>query len=501
MIKRLLKLCPMWLIETYRVGVMSSYNRMRNLLEKANPELFEGLSHKYLDYNIKRAKNHVPAYQQFLKTRGLQIYGVDATAKLPTTDKENYIFSAPTLASLCLDGDISKVHVWVKSSGHSGKERDWGKSNKEIQLSSMLMAGALDGIFNFSQERTLVINGYILGGWVTGISFAMMFHERNAIINIGPHEEEIFQAIEGIGKEYEQIIVLGYPPFIKHLVEYGCSKKFVWKDYNIHLFVGGEFVPEEWREYIMKRIDGEGTGKNIIIAGYGASDFGMVGAIETPETIKVRKLAMNDKKLGFDLFNNSRNVPMLFQYSPFLYINADENRDLHFTTLLPENPMPLINYNLQDSGGVITYKDMKKILLRHGIDVEFHLKVPFLFVEGRSSGALKLCAFMIYPENIKQCVYRVPEIARTTTGKFKMYVQYDKRENERFCIDFELVRNVKKTARLAKIYAAKLRQTLKEVNEGYKAICQNIPKSSHINIKLYSFGEFPHTHKIKYKYT
>ena len=129
------------------------------------------------------------------------------------------------------------------------------------------------------------------------------------------------------------------------------------------------------------------------------------------------------------------------------------------------------------------------------------MKLPFLFVEGRSTGAVKLCAFMIYPENIKECIYRVKEIANTTTGKFKLKTKYDKKENEQFFIEFELAKNIKISKKLTKTYSDNIAKILREINGGYDSICENIPESSFINVVLYKFGEFPYNSKIKNKYT
>ncbi len=500
MLKYFLKVVPFWFLNLYRKKLMSNYGYLYKKMLSFDPEIIDSLSEIYAIHAFKRCSGRVPAYQDFIKKNKInkKAISIKILNNLPPTTKKNYILTSKKYSSLCLDGDINKINFWVKSSGHSNKEREWGKSNKEIDFSSTILAVGLDFNFNISNNTTLIINGFILSSWVTGISFALMAHKRNSIINVGPNEKEILEVINTLGREYKQIIILGYPPFIKNLVDYFNLKNFKWKKHNIHFFIGGEFFPEEWRDYISANTK---TVKTKIISGYGSSDLGIIGGIETKESILIRNFAKKNKKLKEELFGSSTVLPMLFQYPPFNYISSNENKELKFTSILPETAMPLINYNLNDKGGVIRYNEMKEILKKHNINIDIKLKLPFLFVEGRSTGAVKLFAFMIYPENIKECIYRSKELSETTTGKFKLKIEYDNKENERIIIDFELSKNIKKSIQLSKIYSKSINKNLRKINGGYDTVCKNFPNSSRIYINLYKNGEFPHDYKSKYKYT
>ncbi len=500
--RTILKLTPQRLVEHYRKSLMDNYPRLKHAMLNSDPEIFDAVSEKSALYMFRYCKRNIPAYKRFINRAPYhrEPKNIKEFRNVPETNKDNYVFAANSNSELCKNGDIRNVNFWVKSSGHSGKEREWGKSNREIEYSSKSLAVGLDVNFDITNQSTLIINGYILSSWVCGLSFALMAHEKNAIINVGPSEKEILETVEMFDREYRQIIILGYPPFIKHLVDYACSKNFRWDRHNVHFFVGGEYFPEEWREYVEDRINKKDNSRHKIIAGYGSSDLGLVGGIETDESITIRRLCRMNRDLSRDVFGEPRSFPMLFQYPPFIYVHTNKGRELLFTSLLPENPMPLVNYNLKDQGGVISHNRMKAILKKHNINIDIRLKLPFIFIEGRSTGAVKLCAFMIYPENIKEAIFRTKDIAHSTTGRFRMRVEYDKSENESFLIDFELMKGKKSSKELAEMFSSNITKTLREVNQGYDSICRNIPDSSKINIVLHEYGEFPHEHKTKFRY-
>ncbi|MEM4267241.1 MAG: hypothetical protein QXK37_00240 [Candidatus Woesearchaeota archaeon] len=499
MYQKLYYLMPTSVLRKSFSNMLNDYDKLKASILYSKPELIEMLSNRFAVEMFHKCRISVPAYSVFLKKKGFNesVKTINDFNKIPETSKKSYIFTAESLASLCINGDIKNVNFWVKSSGHSGRQQEWGKSNEELYLSSQMLTAGLDLIFNLQTKKTLVINAYIISSWITGISMAVIAHQKNSILNIGPDEDELIDAINLFSREYEQILIFGYPPFIKHFVDY-CTQKNIRLDRcPIHFFVGGEWFPEEWRTYVKSRLHSDSK----VLAAYGSSDLGVIGGTETDATIKIKKFALENESLFRDLFGKTERVPMLFQYPPFLFIRSNERRELVFTSLLEQTAMPLVNYNLEDTGGVIQYNDMIKILKKYNLNINIDFKLPFIFIEGRATGAVKLCAFMIYPENIKECIYSIPELAKITTGRFKMRTVYNKMENESLYIDFELIRHIKKTKKLANIISRKIVAKLRRINEGYNAVYKNIPQSSKINVVLHEFGKFPYLFKVKYKYT
>ena len=479
---------------------IKNYQRFRNFFLRQSPEAIEAFREKYLLYTFHHNAQHIPQYKKFLQQHQVNhsaIHNIqDFLDKVPETNKKSYIFSTPYLTKLCLDGDYHNINMLVKSSGHSGKQCYWATSHRTDLFAQTILSIGLDQNFQISTKKTLIINGFILGSWVTGILFSEFASSHCTVINTGPDKEEIFQTITDIGDQYQQILIAGYPPFIKEFVDYGKAIKFPWKKHTFHFAAGGEDFPEAWRDYIMKQAHGAK-----IRSGFGASDIGILGGIETDDTVFIRRLAEKNKHLRKALFGDVQENPMLFQYPTNLFIHTNEQQELVFTTILPEAVEPVIKYNLEDIGGILSYHEMEEKLHRFGIHRTFSLPLPFLFVVGRVSGPVKFHAFLMYPENVEDCVYKNPEIAKTTTGKFKLRTIVTRDHEHVLQIEFQLKKGVRKSSKLLLGYTTLCTKTLAEVNGGYKAVYTRIQEKAIPRIKLYTYEQYPYTSKIKNRYS
>ena len=98
--------------------------------------------------------------------------------------------------------------------------------------------------------------------------------------------------------------------------------------------------------------------------GYGAADIGMTIGREYAATVIIRKLCTKDPDLARELFHDSRGnhstLPSLVQYNPATcYVESVDN-ELVFTVL---SGVPLVRYNIGDSGGVIGFEEMLAALV------------------------------------------------------------------------------------------------------------------------------------------
>ncbi len=478
----------------------AKYEHVKKAFLRMNPALIELLQEKYLLYSFHLNAQRIPHYRKFLRRSRInpaQIRTVhDFLQKIPETNKENYIYKTKDICQMCINGDYHNVNLFVKSSGHSGRQCYWAKSHKQDLYGRTALSIGLDENFDANRRKTLIINGFLLGSWVTGINFNELASWHCPIINVGPDKEEIFQTIEELGPSFEQIIITGYPPFIKELVEYGNSRHFPWKKQLIHFIAGGEDFPESWRRYVEGIIK---RGK--VRSGFGASDIGILGGMENDATVRIRQLADRNEEFRKALFGEVDETPMLFQYAYNLYINTNSNHDLIFTSLLPEEAQPLIKYNLQDTGGTISYAQMEKLLREHNIRCDVRLPLPFLYVIGRKSGSVNFNAFLIYPENVEECVYRNPQMARTSTGKFHFGAKYDQHLDRHLHIDMQLKPGIKPTKTLQDQYTSLMVKTLQEVNGGFRITYQRLRERAHPHINLYAYDKYPQQNKIKNVYT
>ena len=211
---------------------------------------------------------------------------------------------------------------------------------------------------------------------------------------------------------------------------------------------------------------------------------------------------------------------MIFQYNPgHHYINETLGRHEKSSTFkeyeITETDMnvasPKIKYNLHDLGGIKKYKDIIEILeiiepkwrykfINSGGKLNHILKLPFLFVVGRSDGTISLDGANIFPHQIDMCIYQDKKLS-SKMSNFKMHKESDKKQNIHFKIFIELKEGIKKSRNLAEQYEKAIIENLPKVNddfeESYRANTSLKPK---IELFENNTGYFKKKSKIKNKY-
>jgi len=136
----------------------------------------------------------------------------------------------------------------------------------------------------------LVINTFALGTWVTGVKFARALcgvankkDIKMTVANTGMVFDSAIKIIENFADEYDQVLLAGYPPFVKGLVEELIEKKTI-KNVEMHIMVGAESFPEEWRDYMTKLLQTQYDYEPTILSAYGAADVGLELGYEQPIT-------------------------------------------------------------------------------------------------------------------------------------------------------------------------------------------------------------------------
>src|SRR5256885_16831245 len=95
---------------------------------------------------------------------------------------------------------------------------------------------------------------------------------HNGIVkSTGPDIGKILSTMRFLGPGYRYLI-LGYPPFVKHLLDEGDADRMPWSAYRMQAMVGGEGMTEELRDHLLQRFES-------VYSGYGATDIeiGMAG--------------------------------------------------------------------------------------------------------------------------------------------------------------------------------------------------------------------------------
>ncbi len=399
----------------------------------------------------------VPAYQAFLAAHGIapeSIQSITDFGQLPSITKKNYIQQHP-LPALCRNGELTSSDFLAVSSGSTGRPTFWPRFiADELQITTRFEQVFHDS-FQADQCRTLAVVCFTLGTWVGGMftsnccRYLVSKGYPLTVITPGNNRDEILRVVQEMGSFFDQVVLLGYPPALKDIIDVGRARGVEWPRYQIKLVMAGEVFSEEWRTLV-----GERTGSldhcYSSAALYGTADAGIL-ANETPLSICIRRYLAAHPAAARELFGESR-LPTLAQYDPFSrYFEAD-GQSLLFSG---DNGVPLIRYNILDTGGIVPYETMLGFLADHGFDpiaalaasatsaivgeppVRGMRRLPFVYVFGRSDFTVSFFGANIYPENITVGLEQ-PEISAWVTGKFVLEVREQADNNPFLSITIEL---------------------------------------------------------------
>lgn len=455
------------------------------LLRKKDEQFWQNQGERKALKIFHAAAELVPAYKDFLKRNKInhkRVKTISDFKAVPITDKNNYINSYP-LEKRCWYGKIFENDLITVSSGTSGEPNFWPRDGFQEFESAVVHELLYKSIFEIKKYKSILIIGFPMGVYVSGIatvlpSFMISAKAYNlTVVSAGNNKSDLLKFIKRLQGQYDQVILAGHPFFIKDIIETGNEMKINWSKNRLRLmFCSGGFN-EEWREYIIKQ-----TGIRFpwdIISTYGSSEM-LLMANETPYSIYIRRKMEKDESFRKNLIQN-RPVPNLFQYNPFLrYVETWDN-ELIFTSL---SGLPLIRFNLHDSGILIKLSEIKKQCGQ--IDNLPFWQLPFLGLWGRSDYTIKFYAVNIYPEHINSAL-NLSSFLRKITGKFTMRKDYLKNFDEFLEINIELRQGFKLSGKLTSLIQNRIIRHLKEINMEYLDACSHLEKNLKPRIKLWPY--------------
>ncbi len=459
---------------------------------------------------FKRCADSVPAYQRYLTQHNINPNAInDYTAfkTVPLMTKADYMRGFP-LPERCYHGNIALADRVAVSSGSTGQALFWPRSERfELSVTTRFEQVFHDS-FQAQQKTTLAIVCFALGNWVGGLfttSCCWRLARKGYPIMVatpGNNKAEIFRVVRELAPLFEQTVLLGYPPFIKDVLDAGNAEGIAWSDYQLKLVFAGEVFSEEWRQLLSQR-----TGSTMpcfdSASLYGTADGGVLGN-ETPFSIAIRRWLAEHPEAALALFGEAR-LPTLVQYQP-----SSRFFEVHDNTLVVsgDNSVPLVRYHIADKGGVISYEAMWVFLNQHGIHSlsALHLPetfsprpLPFVFVFGRADFTVSYYGANIYPENISVGLEQ-PELSTWVTGKFVLSVTEQRSGDKALTIAVELLPGVTGDNVMANRIAESIRTQLLRLNSEF---AHYIPAERQLPvISLHLFGDpeyFPVG--VKHRYT
>ena len=449
--------------------------------------------------NVLRLANFVlnstPAYKKFLLDSGLnykKISKIEDFLNLPSINKDNYLRKYNYL-DLFPYRDITITSTVSATSGSTGEPFYFPRGQNLDDQGLYSIELALLNQWDIDKLNNLIIIGFGLGIWIGGLHHYYIYTKLNdkykiTIAPIGTSKETIFKLFKNLASFYDQIILVGYPPFIKDLADEGILNNIEWKKHKIRVLNAAESFSEKFREYFADKFGF----KNIIndnINIYGSVELGTM-AYETAFSNLIRRISLEKDKTFRAIFQEANRIPTLAQYHP--YIVWFEEKDGLILASGYGNSIPLLRYSFPDKGGVIYFDDMVKRLKSCGIDIfkeaekagikDKILKLPFVYVYERSDFAVSLVGINIYPEYIKNAIIK-KELQKYFTGKFSMIVNYDKKMNQKLVVHIELKKLIKPNKKIEKI--------------AQKEIIHSLLKNSTEYNHLYSSGSLEYKKQLE----
>lgn len=409
---------------------------------------------------FKRSAKEIPAYRNFLQSKNLNpthITSIHDFDKIPITSKKDYL-------QLAKHQDLVWPKEWAgpiwfcSTSGSTG-EPYYFPRNKSLAEQASCMAEMFLQNSTYGNTNTLVLMGFGMGVWIGGLITLNAFEiaaERMkmpvAFLPTGYNKAEVFKALKKLAPQFDQTILVGYPPFVKEVVDQAAGEGIELARLNMRLMFAAEAFTETFRNYVSKKA---GISNPLVdtLNIYGTADVGAM-AYETPLSILIRRLALEDPDLYKELFTQIEKTPTLAQYDPeFIEFEEHEGEIL----LTADAALPLIRYAIGDHGGVLSYNQIEKLLSAYEVDLEKEIKKagiektvtkkPFVYVYERTDLSTTLHGLIIYPEFIKEGLLE-GNITGYFTERFTMATKHDVRHNQFLQINVELQPSIEPSKKL-----------------------------------------------------
>ena len=397
---------------------------------------------------FRRTAVDVPAYAALLRERGIEptsVSGASDWRRLPLMTKAEYFHCHP-LSELCRDGELSACDMVAVSSGSTGEPTFWPRALAD----ELAVASRFEQVFRdsfYADERpTLAVVCFPLGTWVGGMFTAASCRHLAAkgyqitVVTPGNNRAEILRVVRALAPQFLQTVLLGYPPFLKDVVDAGIAEGVAWSELRIRLVLAGEVISEEWRDLMAERL-GMADPTRETASLYGTADAGVLGN-ETPLSIAIRRFLARDPAAARAIFGQAR-LPTLVQVDPFERYFEDHDGTL---VVSADNGIPLVRYHIADDGGVLPYAPLIARLRGLGFDPDAGIwpgaprgfrPLPFVYVFGRSQFAVSYYGANVFPDTVIIGLEQ-PAIRELVTGKFVLEVKDDADRNRELWIAVEL---------------------------------------------------------------
>jgi len=428
---------------------------LKSLTTKSNAYWMREREKNMLDV-FHRAAKDVPAYKDFLKKHKVDSSKIktlkDFQDNVPVMTKENYLKKYP-LEKLSWDGNLQKPLVFTSTSGSTGEPFYFARNHNVDWQSSLIHEIFFKNAISQKDKSTLVVVCFGMGVWIGGLITYQAFEiigENGfpvSIITPGINKEEIFKALKKLAPSFSQVILAGYPPFIKDILDESLDRGIDLKKLNIKLIFAAEAFTERFRDYVVDKVKIKNPHTETMNI-YGSADIGTM-AFETPLSILIRRIAVKKPKLFEKIFDSTQNTPTLAQYIPQFINFESQSKDIILTG---DNTVPLIRYSIGDRGGTFSFNELNSKFASSGVSLYKEAKkagiekdlyqLPFVFIRERKDLSVTLYGLQIYPETIREVLLEKP-YDKFFSGKLTLITKFDENQDQYVEINLEARKGIK----------------------------------------------------------
>lgn len=444
----------------------------------------------------------VPAYKDFLAKHGVNpksIKRFEDFQSLPLVDKDNYLRKYP-MRELMWEGSEFNGDIISVSSGSTGEPYFWLRNQAQHEEAAEFFYDMYKNNFDCDTVPTLLVVCFSMGIWIAG-SYTTLggiaAKNKGLKLNIITPALDVADALAVITRlkdNYKQLILAGYPPFLKDLIDKGAEEGLDWKKLKVGYTPAGEVIGEELRNYFLNHGSGYKDPTKVTSI-YGTVDAGIV-AFETPLSIILRR-SIYKNNIQENLFGRQV-LPTFAQYDPRRRFIEAVDGNIVFTAA---SGIPLVRYNIKDVGGTITdlkelagHDVLRQTIEKSSLDIKKWAK-PFVYVHGRSDFTASLYAVLIYPDNIKKALFS-EEVSQLVSGRFVMSVKYKRNLDQYLEILVELRKGHKPDKDILQHVQHAIAETLSADNLEYRKLKQSIGARAVPVVKLKKHDDpqyFPRT--------
>jgi phenylacetate-CoA ligase len=380
-------------------------------------------THDQLLTEFRRAADRVPGYRTILRERGVRVEQVcdfPTFARLCPLLSKASTFDRFSLTQLSVGGELGDAAEVLTSSGHGGRFSFGVVSRAEASASASFLDAGFDAAFGVASRTTLVINCLPMG--------VVLSSHCMTVATTSVREDMAVAVLQAFGAQYEQVILVCDPLFMKRLTDHAAEKAVDPRRHRMSVVLGEEVFGEHFRGYVA-----ECLGMNLdcpdrghIMSSFGIGELGLHLCFETPATIALRRAAAMNRAFAHDLgvdLGAGRPVPMIFTNDGHrTYIEAVEpDREgygvMTISMLDPARSVPILRYQTGDIVRLLDPEHAAAMARRHGVHLPAELPASLVALQGRARDRLPNGSHVAF---YKDALYADYDVARQLTGAFRL---------------------------------------------------------------------------------